>query len=114
MTCMEIVKGILVVVHMIGWAMVLGGALATMKSPKVTPGMLHGALAALVAGILTVGVVEMADGDVNNVKIGIKLAITLVITVLVILGRRKESVSAGYLGGLAGLVVANIAIAVLW
>ena len=76
--------------------------------------MFHGVLTALVAGVLTVGAAEMAGGDPNHMKIGIKLLVTLVITVLVILGKRKESVSAGYLGGIAGLVVTNIAIAVLW
>ena len=108
--------GIIVVIHMIGWAMVLGAALASMKSPKITPGMFHGALTALVGGLLAVGVWEMADlgRDPDHTKIGIKLLLTLVVTVLVVLGRRKESVSAGYLGGIAGLVVANIAIAVLW
>lgn len=106
--------GILVVIHIIGWAMVLGGALGTMKTPKITPGMFHGVLTALVAGVLAVGAAEMADGDPNHMKIGIKLLVTLVITALVVLGKRKESVSAGYLGGIAGLVVANIAIAVLW
>jgi len=111
---MDIAIKILVVIHMIGWAMVLGGALGTMKAPKVTPGMFHGVLTALVAGLLTVGLAEMAGGDPNVVKIGIKLLVTLVITALVVVGRRKESVSAGYLGGIAGLVVANIAIAVLW
>lgn len=111
---MDIVIGIFVILHLIGWAMVLGGALGTMRSPKVTPGMLHGVLTALVTGILLVGLHEMNDGDMNHVKIAVKLVVALVVTALVIVGRRKESVSTGYLGGIAGLVVVNVAIAVLW
>ncbi len=114
MTRMDIVIGILVVLHLVGWAMTLGGALATMKAPKVTPGMLHGVLTALVTGLLLVGLREMGDGDVNHVKIAVKLVIALVVTALVIVGKRRESVSTGYLGGIAGLVVVNVAVAVLW
>ena len=111
---MDIVTGIFVVIHMIGWAMVLGGALASMKSPRVTPGMFHGALTALVAGLIIVALAEMGDGELNHVKIGVKLAVALAVVVIVALGKRKESVSTGYLGAIAGLVVANIAVAVLW
>lgn len=111
---MDIVIGIFLVLHLVGWAMTLGGALATMKAPKITPGMLHGVLTALVTGILLVGLNEMSGGDVNNVKIAVKLIVALVVTTMVILGRRNEKVSTGYLGGVAGLVVVNVAIAVLW
>ena len=113
---MDKLMGIFVILHILGWAMLLGAAIATMKTPKVTPGMFHGALTALVGGLLALTVWEMGDfaRDPNHIKIGIKLAITIIITVLVALGKRKESVSKGYLGGIAGLVVANIAIAVLW
>ena len=112
---MSIVNGILVVLHLIGWAMVLGSALANMRNPQVAKGMLHGVLTALISGILIVGLAEMGDGTVNHVKIGVKLLITLVVTAMVILGQRDEKkVTAGYLGGIAGLVVVNVAIAVLW
>ncbi len=112
---MDIAIKIFLVLHLVGWAMTLGGALASMKTPKVTPGMLHGVLTALVTGILMVGLHEMGDGGgVDNVKIAVKLLVALAVTVMVILGRRNESVSTGYLGGIAGLVVVNVAIAVLW
>ena len=95
--------------------MVLGSALANMRNPQVAKGMLHGILTALVSGILIVGLAEMGDGAVNHMKIGIKLLITLVVTAMVILGQRdQKKVTTGYLGGIAGLVVLNVAIAVLW
>jgi len=115
---MDIVYGILVVLHLLGWATVLGAALATMKSPKITPGMLHGVLTALVTGIALVGIREAglldSSRELDMAKIAIKLGIALVVTALVIIGRRRESVSTGYLGGIAGLVVVNVAVAVLW
>lgn len=112
---MNIVYGILVILHLIGWAIVFGGALANIRTPKLSSSMLHGVLTALITGILLVGLAEMGDGDVNNIKIGIKLVVALVATGLVIYGQRnEEKVTSGYLGGLAGLVALNVAIAVLW
>ncbi len=112
---MDILVGIFVVLHLIGWAMTFGGALANMRTPEITKGMLHGVLTAIVTGILIVGMAEMGDGDVNNIKIAIKLVVALAVTAMVILGRRdQKKVTTGYLGGIAGLIVLNVAIAVLW
>lgn len=112
---MNIVYGILVVIHLIGWAIVFGGALANFRAPQIPKGMLHGILTALISGILIVGLAEMTDGSVNHVKIGIKLVVALVVTAMVILGARdQKKVTAGYLGGIAGLTALNVAIAVLW
>lgn len=112
---MDIVTGIVLVIHMIGWAIVLGGTLTNMREPRIAQGVTHGALTALVAGILLVGLAEMGDGEVNNVKIAVKLVVALVITVMTIWGsRNQEKVTRGLVGGIAGLTVLNIAIAVLW
>lgn len=101
--------------HLIGWAIVFGGALANMRTPQIPKGMLHGVLTALVTGILITGMYEMGDGSVNNIKIGVKLIVALVITAMVIMGGRdKDKVTTGYLGGIAGLTALNVAIAVLW
>ena len=112
---MDIITGIFLVIHMIGWAIVLGGTLTSMREPRIAKGVTHGALTALVAGIILVGLAEMGDGDVNHIKIGVKLVVALVITVMTIWGsRNEEKVTTGFLGGVAGLTVLNIAIAVLW
>lgn len=111
---MEIVKGVLVVIHLIGWALVLGGVLTRMSKPEITPGVWHGILTALISGLLIVGVAEMSDGDVNHMKIGIKLVVALVVGFLVWRGRKQDAVTTGYLGAIAGLTVLNVGIAVLW
>lgn len=112
---MGILTGILIVLHLIGWAIVFGGALATIRTPQIPKGMLHGVLTALITGILIVGIYEMGDGSVNNIKIGVKLLVALVITAMVILGQRdKNKVTSAYLGAIAGLTALNVAIAVLW
>lgn len=114
---MEIVYGIVLVLHLIGWALVLGGAIYGLRETTMNKGMLHGILTALIAGIVMVGLgsAGVAGPEPNNMKIGIKLIIALVVTAMVLYGNRNsEKVSKGYLGGIAGLTVANIAIAVLW
>ncbi|MBF0689483.1 MAG: hypothetical protein IR158_17170 [Cellulomonas sp.] len=109
---MDTVQGILLVLHLIGWAVVLGGALAGMKSTTLPSGTFHGILTALVTGIVLTG---LLGADANHVKIAVKLVIALVVTVLVVLGRRRpEKVTRGYLGAVSGLVVVNVALAVLW
>ncbi|MBD7918411.1 hypothetical protein H9657_08990 [Cellulomonas sp. Sa3CUA2] len=109
---MDTLHGIFLVLHLLGWAMVFGGALAGMKSTKLTDGAFHGILTALVTGIVLTG---LLGADANHVKIAVKLVVALVVTALVVIGRRRpEKVTRGFLGAVAGLVVLNVAIAVLW
>lgn len=114
---MDIVRGILLVLHLLSWAFVLGATVANLRTPRAVQGLSHGALAALVTGILLVGVVEMGDGEVDYAKIGVKLVVAAVVTVLSFLAVRRDTkgeLTAGFLGGIAGLVVVNVAVAVLW
>jgi len=108
---------LLVVLHLLGWAIVLGGTVTNLKTPRIAPGVLHGVLTALVTGIAMVGLASsgVVDEEFDNIKIGIKLLIALVATGLVLFGvNRPERVTRGLVGGIAGLVVVNVAIAVLW
>ena len=113
---MTLVYNLLLVLHLLGWALVLGGTVTNIRKPRIAPGVLHGALTALVTGILMVGVGEAAlDADINHMKIGIKLVIAAIVTVLVILaGRKKDGPTSGQVGLIAALTTVNIAIAVLW
>ena len=112
---MSTFSGILLVLHMIGWAIVLGATVTNLRPPRIAKGVTHGALTALVAGILLVGLAEMGDRDVDNVKIAVKLVVSLAVTALAIYGaRREEKVTAALVGSVAGLTVLNIAVAVLW
>ncbi|WP_019136423.1 hypothetical protein [Cellulomonas massiliensis] len=114
---MDLVFQILLVLHLVGWAIVLGGALVSLRAPKIPAGLLHGALTALVTGLIMAGLgfSGVAGHDYDHVKIAVKTVVAVVITVLVVLGqRRPERVTAGYLGAIAGLTVANVAVAVIW
>jgi hypothetical protein len=113
---METLYDVLLVLHLLGWAIVLGGAVASLRTPAIPRGMLHGILTALVTGIAMVGLASsgVAGDEPDNVKIAVKLLVALAVTVLVVLGGRRERVTTGYLGAIAGLTVVNVAIAVLW
>jgi hypothetical protein len=114
----DIVYKILVVLHLVGMAMLVGGWLVTMRAPRMLPGMWHGALTQLVTGVALVGLASSGavDRSVNNSKITVKLVVALVVAVLVFLGRRKpaEQNSPGAVHAVGGLALVNVLVAVLW
>jgi len=115
---MTFVYNLIVVLHFIGLASVVGGFLVQMRSAEkgVNPAMLHGALTQLVTGVLMVGIIEMGmvDETLDMAKIAVKLLITLVITVLAFVGRKKPLPQTGLWGAIGGLAIVNILIAVFW
>lgn len=115
---MTIVFGILLVLHLLGWALVLGGTVTHLRTPRIAPGVLHGVLTALVTGIAMVGLLSsgaVGDDEPNNLKFAVKLFVAAVVTGLVIFGtNRPERVTRPLVGLIAGLVVVNVSIAVLW
>ncbi|MCW2287180.1 hypothetical protein [Leucobacter luti] len=116
---MEIVKGILVVLHLVGFGAVFGSTLAQLSLVKeararITPGILHGANLLFVTGLLLVASLYMLGGSPNNVKIGVKTLVLIAIIVVILVNRKKDNVSGGVLGAIAGLSLVNVALAVLW
>jgi hypothetical protein len=120
---MDVVYNLILILHFIGLASVVGGFLVQMKSREkgVNPAMLHGALTQLVTGLLLVGLPEMGvalpyeswDGW-DHSKIAVKLVLTVIIAVLAVIGRRKAGAQTGLWAAIGALSIANIFIAVLW
>ncbi|MFI6058811.1 hypothetical protein [Streptomyces sp. NPDC051286] len=116
---MDVLINVFVALHIIGIAALLGGFLTQMKAmgagtARFVPAMLHGALTMLVTGVALVGL-NQADGhSVNNIKIGVKLAVLVVILALVYIKRDEEKAEKGVFAAVGGLTVANIFIAMLW
>lgn len=116
---MNALIGVFVALHIIGIASLLGGFLTQMRAmsagtARFIPAMLHGALTMLVTGVALVGLNQADDQAVNNIKIGVKLALLVVILALVYVKRDDEKVEKGAFAAVGGLTVANIFIATLW
>ncbi|MFD8199048.1 hypothetical protein [Streptomyces sp. NPDC059701] len=116
---MDVLIHLFVGLHIVGIAALLGGFLTQMKAmrrgtARFTPAMLHGALTMLVTGAVLVGLNQAQDYSVDNVKIGVKLAVLIVILGLVYVKRDDEKVDKPLFGLVGLLTLVNIFIAVLW
>ncbi|MEN3584219.1 hypothetical protein AAH978_08710 [Streptomyces sp. ZYX-F-203] len=116
---MDVLIHFFVGLHVIGIAALLGGFLTQTKAmgqglARYTPAMLHGALTMLITGMVLVGLNEADGRPVDDVKVGAKLALLVVILGLVYVKRDEERVRKSLFGLVGLLTVANVFIAVLW
>lgn len=101
---MDTVYGIFIVLHLLSWAMVLGGWLTTMRNPQVTAGMMHGSFAAFLFGIILTGL-AMADSvgrNLDHMKIGVKGIVALAVIVLLAVAKRQLSTATSTTEAIAG------------
>lgn len=116
---MEILKNLVLAVHIIGVASLLGGVLVQLPAirkgaARVLPAIVHGAWTMLVTGLILVGLQYPLGHEVNNVKITVKLAILVVIVVVALINRKRETLARWVIPVLGALTVANIVIATVW
>lgn len=118
---MDFLEHLLVVVHFLGLAALIGGFLVQIKDQTkvVNNAMFHGALTQLVTGVALVGLAyPLADGNEDlypdNAKIAVKLIVLLVVLGLILVNRKKDAISTGIWAAIGGLSILNIVIAVFW
>ena len=120
---MAFLYNVLVVLHFLGLASLIGGFLVQIKTtPRViNSAMLHGALTQLVTGVLLVGLryplnssdpLEWSKPD--NAKIGVKFVVLLIILGLILANRKKEQITNAVWGLIGGLSILNVIVAVFW
>ena len=83
------------------------------KSPrKLNPGVLHAGLAALIAGVVMVGLHESVkpDEELNHTKVGIKFLVLIVILALGYKNVKKPELPKNVWLAMIGLTVFNIVI----
>jgi len=120
MSAMDLVYNLLVVLHLLGMAAVVGGWIAVRTGRTVTAPILWGARAQLVTGLALVGIASAIKDDehtVDNTKIAVKLVIALVVLVAAEIGaaRARRGQDTGRLLDVAGgAAVVNVLVAVLW
>lgn len=119
---MELLVTILVILHFIGLAYLLGSFLVQIKDiakgkGRVLRGMLDGSYLQLVTGLALTGIYSaglIEDEEVNNAKIAVKLSVLIVITVLALVYRKREVAPSWALWAIGGLTTLNIVLAVAW
>lgn len=115
---METLTGLVLILHFIGLGSLLGGFLTQISQSvvRVTRSMIDGAWTMLVTGFILAGlesVAATAEDPANHTKFGIKGLVVVVIVILVMQGRKKESIEKGNFFAIGLLTITNIVIAVL-
>lgn len=117
-TRMEFLRLALVFLHLLGMAMLIGTFMLQAKAGAGAPvnkGWLHGTGLQLVTGLALMGLDPANDAvKYDPAKIGVKLAVLVVIGVLAIVYLRKPAAPSWLNPALGALVVVNVALAVFW
>lgn len=113
---MDVAYHLLVLVHLVAFASLLGGALVQLRSrePDVNAAMLHGAWASLASGVALWVLAAPSHVPVALGAMIVKTLVGVVVTLLVVSNRRFSSVPRGLLRLITLMVVAEAAVAVLW
>jgi hypothetical protein len=115
----DIVYKLILVLHFVGVAMVLGGFFAQMGStpPLITHWVRDGAFLQIITGAALVGIAPNLEGGepFNNAAVGVKLLVAVVIAGLALFGMRQEPEKQRPYWLAAGiLAILNIIVAVFW
>jgi hypothetical protein len=117
---MSFVYNILLFLHFIGMAMLIGGFLAQMRAVprQVTQWMRDGALTQLLTGIALAGLSGSGIGTDENFSpaaVGTKLLIALIVAVACIMGMRQPAdKQQPWWAAAGGLAIMNVVVAVFW
>lgn len=113
----EAVHLILRYVHLLGFAVLLGAAVAQYVAGPIrinTP-MLWGAVVQLLTGFVLAAPIRPDDvAEPPTGKLIVKLALAILIFVMVFFSRRRGEVSKGHFLAVVGLILVNAAVATFW
>ena len=108
---------ILLFIHLVGFALLFGGAIAQFLSGKfrINPAVLWGSVIQLVSGIaLSAPLRGGGDNEPSPIKLGVKLLVAVLIFIMVFVPRKRDAVNKGHFIGIIALTVLNAAVAVFW
>ena len=115
---MEIAANVFLILHFIGIGALLSGFFYQLKDwgkgMRVNAGILHGAWLQLISGFALAGIVPaMGTETVNPIALGIKSVVITIIFFVAYSFNKKEVTPNWVVPTIAGLVVVNIAVAVI-
>ncbi|MEY4494330.1 MAG: hypothetical protein RL570_445 [Actinomycetota bacterium] len=124
-TTATLLRDLILVLHFVGLASLLGGFLVQIKTlksgtSKIIPAMIHGAWTMLITGLLLVGIREWmsaldpSSAELDNIKVAVKSIVVTLILVFVMINRKKDTLKSSTMALIAGLTVLNVVLAVFW
>lgn len=112
---METLRHLFLYIHLVGFAMLLGGFLVQYLSGRFEPGLVMriGLPVSIGAGLVLA--IPFPSGiDLNYTKLIVKLVVALAIGAMMGIGTKRNIVDRRYFGGIGALIALNAAIAVFW
>ena len=103
--------------HLIGFALLLGGAVAQFVSAKlrINPAMLWGSIIQVVTGVaLAAPLRGGGDDEPDPAKLAVKAVIAVLIFIMVFASRKRAEVNRGHFIGIIVLTLVNAAVATFW
>jgi len=117
---MQIVQSILLALHVLGLASIIGTFFLQMRKDEGfgTRLVLAGAITQVVTGVALVGVGEtVLDRDYNMVKIGVKLVLALVVlaaAIAAVVAEKRGARVKPWFHVAGGTAVVNVLVAIIW
>jgi hypothetical protein len=111
----EALRLVLLYVHLIGFSLLLGGAIAqyTTGRLRINKAMLWGVSIQVLTGV-GLSAPLRHGAEPSPVKLATKLVIGLMIFAMVFFARKREAVNRGHFLAIIGLTLVNAAVAVFW
>lgn len=113
---MEVLRLILRYAHLIGFALLLGGAVVQYLSGKlrINPAMLWGSAIQLLTGLALAAPLRDEADEPAPAKLAVKLVIAILIAIMVWVPRKRPEVNRGHFLAAVGLTLVNAAVATFW
>ena len=113
---MAVAQGIVVLLHLIGFAALLGGALVQLRdrAPEINASMLGGAWIALLTGAGLFAFAVTGPEPVQYPQVIVKAMVALFVVLLVAKNRRFADIPRGLLLLIVGLTVASAGLPIFW
>ncbi|MGE5830320.1 MAG: hypothetical protein ACM30G_18435 [Micromonosporaceae bacterium] len=114
---MELLRHVLLYLHLVGFALLLGGAVAQYLTGtiRINTAMLWGAVVQVVTGVVLAAPFGRDEGEEpDSAKLAVKGVNALAILAMVFFSRRRDAVHKGHFIAIVGLTLLNAAVAVFW
>src|SRR5688572_4080720 len=113
---MEALRLTLLYLHLIGFALLLGGAVTQYFTGtlRINRAMLNGVGLQVVTGLALAAPLRGEGAEPDPAKLIVKAVIGLSIFVMVFFSRKRDVVNSGHFFAIIGLTLVNAAVAVFW